>query len=324
MRRIVHGVTVFLVVSLCLALSVGITPQTQKTYAAQSMQPEAQYLNVSKGQGEGIPKLPDPPPPIPAPAPPPVTQPMEQAPSAIPPASQEYFRSFYDMSGNPPSASGLVMKHREFAPEPAKIAYLTIDDGPSPDVTPKILEVLKNEGVKATFFVVGRQVENYPGLLQAEYEQGHTIGNHSYAHDYAYLYQSPANFMASIHKNEEIIYSIIKIRPRIIRAPGGTQGNFHIRFYNAVDAEDYLVFDWNVSTADTARSLVPTEQIINNVKSQTAGKDRVIILMHDLGGKTTTAEALAPIIRYLKEQGYSFGVLAPNVMPILFPGGFLS
>lgn len=238
------------------------------------------------------------------------------------PDSPTVFRTFYDGEGNPPQAPGLNMKARRFASERSKTVYLSIDDGPYPETTPRLLEILRDKGVSATFFVIGRQVERYPELLKAEYEQGHGIGNHSYSHNYATVYQSPESFLQEIKQNEDIIFETIGVRPRMIRAPGGTQGHFNIAYYNAVDAHDYLVYDWNVSTGDAAAPLVSTSQLVDNVKKQIAGKERAIILMHDTGTKKTTVEALPQIIDYLRDQGYRFAVLSPEVTPILFTGGF--
>lgn len=231
---------------------------------------------------------------------------------------------FYSLDGTPPSAPGLAMRKREFAAEPEKIAYLTFDDGPYPETTPHLLEILQEEGVKATFFVLGRQAERYPELLKDEYVQGHGIGNHSYSHDYSSVYHSPETFLAEIKQAEEVIFKAIGIRPRMVRAPGGTQGHFNVNYYNTLDAEDYLVYDWNVSSGDAAAPLVLTEQLVKNIEAQVPGKTRVIILMHDSKSKTTTIEALPLIVHFLKEQGYSFGKITPKVAPILFPGGFNS
>jgi len=228
---------------------------------------------------------------------------------------------FYEITGAPPTAPGLAMKQRHFKEEPAKIAYLTIDDGPSKG-TPRILEILRNEGIHATFFVIGRQVEQYPDYLKQEFEQGNAIGNHTYSHDYSEIYTGVEAYLGSLKKNEELIYKTIGIRPKIIRTPGGTQGHFNVDYYNAVDAQDYLVYDWNVSAGDADAPLVPTDKLVRNVQQGVHGKDRVIILLHDAPGKTTTVDALPAIIHYLKQQGYEFGVLSPEVAPILFPGGF--
>lgn len=251
------------------------------------------------------------------------TQMPSPIPTAIPDPPNTPIRPFYELSGTPPTAPGLAMKQRVFKTEPAKIAYLTIDDGPSSN-TARILETLQKEGVKATFFVIGRQIEQYPGLLKQEFEQGNAIGNHTYSHNYAEIYKSTEDYLANIKKNEDLIYKLIGIRPKIIRTPGGTQGHFHVSYYNAVDAADYLVYDWNVSAGDAEAPLVPEEKIVDNVMKQVPGRSRVIILMHDAPGKTTTVDALPRIIKFLKQQGYEFGVLTPEVAPILFPGGFKS
>lgn len=234
--------------------------------------------------------------------------------------AQTTVRSFYSQDGSAPQAPGLAMRDRIFSPEPNKVAYLTIDDGPYPDTTPAVLDILEKEGVRATFFVVGRQVEKYPQLVKAEHEAGHGIGNHTYSHDYNQLYQSPAHFLAEIHKTEDLIYNITGLRPRVIRVPGGTAGHFTAEYFNAVDLENYLVYDWNVSAADTSGE-ISADQIVENVKEQTAGKQRVMILMHDTSGKTATIEALPRIIQYLREQGYAFGVITPEVRPIIFAPG---
>jgi len=242
--------------------------------------------------------------------------------SPTPTLPQTPIHPYYDLAGAPPSAPGLSMRVRTFSEEPQKIAYLTFDDGPYPQTTPRILKILQDEGVKATFFVLGKQVERYPDLLKAEYEQGEGIGNHSYSHDYHSLYRNPEAFLSDIKQAEDLIFNAIGTRPRIVRAPGGTQGHFHVNYYNALDAADYLIYDWNVSAGDAAAPRVPADQLVHNIESQVPGKSRIIILMHDAAAKVTTVDALPRIIKYLKQQGYSFGVITPKVAPVLFPGGF--
>lgn len=234
---------------------------------------------------------------------------------------QTPLRPFYELAGSPPMAPGLAMRIRIFNSEPAKVVYLTLDDGPSPN-TPQILRILKDEGVHATFFVIGTQIQKYPDYLKQEYAEGNAIGNHTYSHKYEEIYQSPQSFLANLKKNEDLIYNLVGIRPPIIRTPGGTQGHFSVSYYNAVDAAGYLVYDWNVSIDDALAPLVPADQLVHNVKRQVPGKDKVIMLMHDAPGKTTTVDALPQIIQYLKQEGYTFGILSSKAAPILFPGGF--
>jgi len=294
-------------------------PHSAETTQEQKIEPvpEQKVEPVPEQKVESVPERKTEPPSVPV-------DESDNNPAPTPPADlpQTPIHPYYTLSGTPPSAPGLAMRVRVFNEEPQKIAYLTFDDGPSPETTPRILKILQDEGVKATFFVVGRQVARYPNLLKAEYEQGEGIGNHSYSHDYRLLYRSPEAFLAEIKQTEELMFKTIEIRPKIVRAPGGTQGHFHVDYYNALDAANYLIYDWNVSSGDADASLVPADQLVQNIKNQVPGKDRIIILMHDAGAKVTTVDALPQIIQYLKEQGYSFGVITPKVAPILFPGGF--
>lgn len=229
-------------------------------------------------------------------------------------------RPTYDPNGNPPTAPGLVMKARVFAVEPAKIVYITIDDGPYPQNTPHLLEVLKEANVKATFFDIGKQIEQFPSLLKAEYEQGHSIGNHTYSHNYSSIYKSPESFLADVQKNDDLIYKIIGIHPRIIRAPGGTSC-FNIAYYNLLDAEDYMAYDWNLDTEDTDGKF-SVKQLVANVDKQIKNKNKIILLLHDLPNKASSANALPIIIKHLKDKGYSFGTLSTKIRPITFPEGF--
>lgn len=229
-------------------------------------------------------------------------------------------RPTYDLKGNPPTAPGLVMKARAFDAEPSKIVYITIDDGPYLRNTPYLLEVLKKENVKVTFFDVGKQIEQFPSLLKAEYEQGHSIGNHTYSHDYRSMYKSPDTFLADIKKNDDLIFKVIGIHPKIIRAPGGTS-RFNIAYYNLLDANDYIAYDWNLDTKDTDGKFSIT-QLVNNVDEQIKNKKKIILLMHDLPNKSSSINALPIIISHLKKRGYSFGTLGTNIRPITFPEGF--
>jgi peptidoglycan/xylan/chitin deacetylase (PgdA/CDA1 family) len=102
-----------------------------------------------------------------------------------------------------------------------KTVYLTFDDGPDPDNTPVILDILQEHNVKATFFVLGTEAKKYPEILHRIYAAGHAIGNHSYNHVYRELYQSATTYFEQIYKNDQVIFDTVGVRPRITRAPGG-------------------------------------------------------------------------------------------------------
>ena len=259
--------------------------------------------------------------PVPIEEPPALTEEPQTPPESGKAPADTPVHPYYDEQGNPPTAPGLAMRQRHFKAEEGKMAYLTFDDGPYPSTTPRILAILAKENIRATFFDIGRQAELYPDLLKAEYEQNHAIGNHTYSHNMAEVYKSPQAFLADVKKAEAVFEKIIGVRPGLVRAPGGTAGHFNINYFNAVDGEGYLMEDWNVDPGDTRAHLVPKDQLVRQVKEQIRGKDRVVILLHDLAGKESTIEALPEIIKILKEQGFSFGVLAPHVMPVIFPSG---
>ena len=195
-----------------------------------------------------------------------------------------------------------------------KVAYLTFDDGPDDKNTPMILDILKNYGIHATFYVCGNMVESYPQVLKRIYEEGHAIGNHSYNHVYKELYPSTDNFLKQISDTDEIIKSVIGVRPLIIRTPGGRSGMWTPDYEPLMTACGYVEHDWNVSVEDaTAKKPTPQEMIhFDDEQTNRPLKDEMaLILMHSNKGKENTAAALPGIIKVLVDKGYSFGVVTP-------------
>ena len=192
-----------------------------------------------------------------------------------------------------------------------KIAYLTFDDGPSKVVTPKVLAILENYGVKATFFVVGNMAEKNPEILKNVYEAGHTIGNHTYSHNYGYIYRNSSNFINDIEKSNEILKTILgeDFETKLIRFPGGSFGKDKTKVVKAVKDAGYDYFDWNSLNGDAEGINLSKDRLLKRLKETTQNKKEAIILMHDTDQKSTTVEALDEIIEYLIEEGYSFGVL---------------
>ncbi len=194
-----------------------------------------------------------------------------------------------------------------------KIVYLTFDDGPDDKNTPKILDILCDENVPATFYVVGKMVEKNPEVLKRIFNEGHAIGNHSYNHNYDELYKSPWDFISQFQRTDDIIMEQIGVRPLIIRAPGGTAGAFTQDYWEMVKSSGYVEHDWNVLTRDAEYGGANAAEQIDNVKGQMANNDlqSVILLMHSTAAKDATVEALPEIIHFLKESGYTFGVVTP-------------
>lgn len=202
------------------------------------------------------------------------------------------------------------------ADETRKIVYLTFDDGPS-TVTAKVLDILQREKVKATFFVLGNGAKKHPELINAIWEQGHAIGNHTYNHDYDDLYSGFTRFWKQIKTTEEIVHGITGKRPQLVRAPGGTFGHFDDTYFYLMKQAGYSVMDWNVDSGDSKRRGVPAVEIIKDSVPNTTDS-RVVLLMHDGGGHEETAKALPEIIARYKAAGYSFDVLDDKAEPVQF------
>ncbi len=189
-----------------------------------------------------------------------------------------------------------------------KIIYLTFDDGPSDRVTPKILDVLKEEDVKATFFIVGVNGENRKYLLQREFQEGHAIGVHSYTHNYGEIYSSAEKLIEDIDRCNKLIEEITGSASSIYRFPGGSYG-LPSSLINAVTARGLRYYDWNASTRDAEIYGATPDQLYLAATAVPAASDRVVLLAHDSTTKSATAQALKSIIEYYKSNGYAFAKL---------------
>lgn len=202
-----------------------------------------------------------------------------------------------------------------------KVVYLSFDDGPSLTVTPKILDVLKEQNVKATFFVVGKAVEENEGtkhLTKRIVKEGHAIGNHTYSHDYSYLYPNKSVnsniFMNDIEKTSQILKQILgqEFSTRVIRFPGGhvtwqrNDPNGMEELDKILRDKDYHQIDWNVLPKDAEGTPKKAEELISEFIKSMRKREKAVVLMHDTYGKEETAKALPEIITYLKKQGYEF------------------
>lgn len=193
-----------------------------------------------------------------------------------------------------------------------KIAYLTFDDGPSQAVTPLILDVLKEEGIKATFFVLGANVKNNPELLRRAYDEGHYIANHGYYHDYKRIYKNAQSVLEEYRKTEKVIKETLKndkYKSNLFRFPGGYLGGKYEKVKQKagklLKENNIEYIDWNVLTGD-AEGANTKEKILKNIEKHTKDKGNIVVLMHDASSKILTYETLKDVINYLREQGYIF------------------
>lgn len=194
----------------------------------------------------------------------------------------------------------------------SKVAYLTFDDGPSQAVTPLILDLLKQENIKATFFVLGSNVQRNPDLVKREYVEGHYIANHGYSHNYTKLYSNPQNVLTEYDKTEKAIQKAIgndEYFSHLFRFPGGYNGGKYAKVKKEagklLNSNNISYLDWNVLTGD-AEGANTKEKIMKYIEKYVKNKGPIVILMHDASSKILTYETLKDVIDYLREQGYTF------------------
>lgn len=203
------------------------------------------------------------------------------------------------------------------ADEAEKIVYLTFDDGPIPKITDQILDILKEENVPATFFIVGKEIKGREAILKRIYEEGQGIGLHTYSHNFKMIYQNPDTFISEMDKTNatinEVLGTNIQIHP--IRFPGGSAGHLTQDFYDKLCAKGYLVFDWNVDLKDGIKATLSPETFLENAKKCSDHGTRRIILAHCNSNNINTCKALKLIIDYYRSEGYTFGKIDETTEP---------
>lgn len=194
----------------------------------------------------------------------------------------------------------------------AKEVFLTFDDGPSITNTRKIISILKENNIRATFFVVGKKIDEYPDIAKELYKSGMCIAPHTYSHDYKTMYKNVDSYFEDLEKCNTAIKKITgKNPPPYTRLPGGSDNGVStrermIKIRKRLNEKGIRYVDWNVSSADAVSHIVPTIKIKNNVMQQCKNKRIAVVLMHDAYYKKTTVEALPDIISYLKGEGFKF------------------
>lgn len=198
--------------------------------------------------------------------------------------------------------------------------YLTFDDGPSSN-TSRILDILADYNVKATFFVVGKEEEEYQALYKRIVEEGHTLAMHSYSHRYNEIYQSVESYSADLSKLQEFLYDITGVWCRYCRFPGGSSNTVsQVDMHELIlylDEQDISYFDWNVSSGDASSAYISPENIIRNCTAELQAYDEAIILMHDAYEKKSTVEALPGLIEAIQAmEGTKIVPITDDTEPI--------
>ena len=189
-------------------------------------------------------------------------------------------------------------------------------------MTKEILDILDEEGIKATFFVTSGGE-----YVKRAYNSGHTIALHTSSHKYSYVYASEENYFNDLNTVSDSVYNSIGIRCKFIRFPGGSSNtisrNYNngimSRLVNAVTNKGYVYFDWNVDSNDAGGDGNNSNKIYNNVINGLSHNKTNIVLMHDSASHRGTVNALRDIIRYGKDNGYSFKAITSDTPTVRHP-----
>ena len=186
------------------------------------------------------------------------------------------------------------------------MVYLTFDDGPSSN-TEEILNILDDYNVKATFFVCGKDLELYGDAYKRIVADGHTIGMHSYSHNFSEIYASEEAFAKDYNDIHNLILETTGVDTKYYRFPGGSSNLVSSTgmsvFINYLNTQGAVYYDWNVSAGDATSEAFSKEQLIDNIMKDVVQYKTSVVLLHDAADKEETVEALPGIIEALQQEG---------------------
>lgn len=222
------------------------------------------------------------------------------------------------------SGSSISALPTPVTPDPNSVIYFTFDDGPSSEVTPKLLDLLEENEVPATFFIINYEDE-LKYLVQREVADGHTVAMHAWNHDYAKCYTEEDAYLNGVKQLAEKVYQDTGYSPFCLRFPGGSS-NTVSRKYNSgimtrltqqVDADpNWTYYDWNVDSTDASGNNRDPDLLANNAIRELQKGQHNIILCHDTNNKTTTVTAVAKIIEYGRANGFCFAAISRDTPPV--------
>lgn len=214
--------------------------------------------------------------------------------------------------------NGTILENALEEGESRKV-YLTFDDGPSEN-TAKILDILKEKNVKATFFVIGQEDEESKELYQRIVAEGHTLGMHSFSHKYSVIYQSLESFSEDMAHLQAYLSEVTGVTPEILRFPGGSSNQVSntdmTEFIRFLKEKGITYYDWNVASGDATSQAYTPDELVQNVMNDVERYETSIVLMHDASNKSGTVEALPVMIDKLQELGAELLPIDENTTPI--------
>ncbi len=197
--------------------------------------------------------------------------------------------------------------------------YLTFDDGPS-KYTREILDILKENDVKATFFVVGKTDESLVPYYKKIVESGNTIALHSYSHQYSKIYNSVEDFKEDYHKIQDYVEELTGVKSKIYRFPGGSSNQVSnidmAEFIKYFNSEGVVYFDWNAANGDATSKQYTVSELVNNVLNGISKNGDTVVLMHDTNAKGTTVDSLPILLKELKKMDVDIVPLTEKTKPV--------
>lgn len=186
-----------------------------------------------------------------------------------------------------------------------KIVYLTFDDGPSVS-TNKVLDVLKEYNVKATFFLIGNQIKGQEDIVKRIQNDGHSIGLHTFSHNFNKIYSNNSNFIKEMKEDQDEINRVTGVRYNILRFPWGSKRHLNDEMLNLLGECNFKIYDWTIDSGDGMRPKSSPYELFKNATKGCNDICPVIVLMHCDYGHKNTYKALPSIIKFYKDNGYEF------------------
>lgn len=191
-----------------------------------------------------------------------------------------------------------------FSSSEKKVLYLTFDDGPSL-ITDELLDTLKSCNVKATFFVVGKEIVGREDMLKRICREGHSIGLHTYSHNLHSIYKNQDVFINEMIETSNLVKMITGCSTNLIRFPGGSSEHLNDAMLEKLHANNFKIYDWNSSLEDGVCPKMSVNKLVKNSKKYKHGNSRIFLLMHCNSNNTNTIKALPQIVEYYRSIGYS-------------------
>jgi len=199
-----------------------------------------------------------------------------------------------------------------------KVIYLTFDDGPS-ILTDKVLNILKENDVKATFFIIGNQIKGFENVIKRIHDDGHSFGLHTYTHKFKRIYSSRDIFIKEMLDCQNEINKLTGISPTVIRFPGGSSKRLTNTYLTKLHSYNFKIYDWNVVTLDGINPNTSPNRLYKDATKVNEELNSIILLLHCDYMHKNTCKALPNIIKYYKEKGYEFKTISEDTPELYYP-----